>query len=364
MSEDVYFKLGERLNENPMKMLLVAPFLDILREFYTEEEATLGAQFPLGAHKVRDLAGQLNRDEGELRELLESMADKGLIFVAKTKHGEREYSLTQFVPGVVEFQLMRGTDTPKDRRTARMLQDFFDGEMGKLMGEVMKDPEMAKQMMPNAAVRTITVEKELPAGQEIYPFEKVTELVNREVSFAAANCYCRHHAYLIDEPCQVEGAPAYSCLWFGKVADYIVDRKFGKRISKEECLEIVKATEEAGLVHNVGNALDQPVAMCNCCGCCCGFLKMIKKYRNNAVIASSNFKVTLDTKSCSGCGDCVDRCQTRALDLSGEVVAIKEDRCIGCGNCVTVCPTESLSMVRRKHETPPVAGDRFVGLGV
>ena len=176
MSEDLYFKLGERLNENPMKMLLVDPFLDILREFYAEEEATLGAEFPLGAHKAHDLAGKLNRDEKELTHLLETMADKGLIFVAKTEDGDSEYSLTQFVPGVVEFQLMRGTDTPKDRKTARMLHDYFEGELGKLMAEVMKDPEAAKQMMPNAAVRTVTVEQELPAGKEIYPFEKVTEL--------------------------------------------------------------------------------------------------------------------------------------------------------------------------------------------
>lgn len=364
MSEDPYFKLGERLNENPMKMLLVDPFLDILREFYTLEEATLGAAFPLGAHKAPALAKLLNRDEKELTELLETMADKGLIFVAKTEDGDCEYSLTQFVPGVVEFQLMRGTDTPKDRKTARMLHDYFEGELGKLMGEVMKDPETAKQMMPNPAVRTVTVEKELPAGKEIYPFEKVTELVNREDSFAVAHCYCRHHAYLIDQPCKVEGAPDYSCLWFGKVADYIVDRKFGKRISKEECLDIVKATEEAGLIHNAGNALDQTVAMCNCCGCCCGFIKMLKKYPHSTIIADSNFQVTIDTESCTGCGDCVDRCQVGALDLSDGVVQAKKDRCVGCGNCVTACPTESLSMVRRKHDEPPMVGEGFVGLGV
>jgi NAD-dependent dihydropyrimidine dehydrogenase PreA subunit len=364
MSEDLYFKLGERLNENPMKMLLIEPFLNILREFYTEEQATLGANFPLGAHKARDLAKQLNRDEKELTELLEDMADNGLIFVAKAEDGESEYSLIQFVPGVVEFQLMRGMDTPKDRKIARMLDDFLEGEMGKLMGEAMKDPEMVKQMMPNAAVRTITVERELPPDKEIYPFEKVTELVEREDSFAVAKCYCRHHAYLVDEPCRVEGVPDYSCLWFGKVADYIVDRKFGKRISKEECLEIVKATEDAGLIHNGGNALDQTVAMCNCCGCCCGFLKMMKKFENYAVVAYSNFEVAIDTETCSGCGDCIDRCQVGALELSGEVVAVDKDRCMGCGNCVTVCPTESLSMVRRKDEKPPVIGDTYAGLGV
>jgi NAD-dependent dihydropyrimidine dehydrogenase PreA subunit len=364
VNEDVYFTLGERLNQNPIKMLLVEPFFKILREFYTQEQATLGAAFPLGAHKARDLAKQLGRDETELTNLLETMADSGLIFVAKSKDGDREYSLTPFVPGVVEFQLMRGTDTPKDRKVARMLRDFMEGEMGDLMGEVMKDPKTVEQMMPYPAVRTITVQRELPPGTEIYPFEKVTELVDREVSFAAAKCYCRHHAFLVDDPCKVKGVPEYSCLWFGKVADFIVDRRFGKRISKEECIEIIRATEKAGLVHNTGNAIDQSIAMCNCCSCCCGFLKMLNKYQSKALLAYSNFEVMIDKDTCSGCGDCLDRCQMKALSLIGEVVAVDKDRCIGCGNCVTVCPTESLSMVRRKHDTPPTAGDRLVGLGV
>ncbi len=39
MTEDIYFKLGERLNENPMKWPLDDVFLGILREYYTEEQA-------------------------------------------------------------------------------------------------------------------------------------------------------------------------------------------------------------------------------------------------------------------------------------------------------------------------------------
>ncbi len=365
MSEDVYFKLGERLNENPMKMMLVEPFLNILREFYTEEQAALGAVFPLGAHKAPDLAKQLNRGEKELRDLLENMADSGLLFALKDDDGEYEYSLIQFVPGVVEFQLMKGNDTPKDRRIARMFDDFMEGEMGDLMSAAMKDANIVEDMMPAPAVRTITVEKELPAGKEIYPYEKLTELIEKETSFAAAKCYCRHHAYLIDDPCKVEDIPELSCLWFGRGADYIVERKFGKRLTKEECWEIVKATEEAGLVHNAGNALDQTVAMCNCCGCCCGFFKMLKKFKSKAIIAYSNFEVALDEDNCSGCGDCLERCQMQALSMNGgQVVMINKDYCIGCGNCVTVCPTESLSMVRRKNDRPPVIGDNLVRLGV
>ena len=115
MSEDVYFRLGERLNEFKMKMLLVEPYMKILREFYTEEQATLGAEFPIGAFTAEELAEKLNREKGPLVDLLEDMADNGLIFVTKTDAGVSRYALTQFVPGVVEFQLMRGRDTPKDR---------------------------------------------------------------------------------------------------------------------------------------------------------------------------------------------------------------------------------------------------------
>ncbi len=380
MSEDVYYKLGERLNQGPMKMPLVEPFLNLLREYYTEEQAVLGAAFPVGAHKARDLAKQLNRDEKELADLLESMADGGLVFALKDDGGAYEYTLLQFIPGVVEFQLMKGTDTPKDRKIARMFDELMKN-MGKLMNAAKKDAKPVKDKTPKPVkdetlkpvkdrkpkppIRTVTVEKELPAGSEIYPYEKLTELIEKESSFAAAKCYCRHHDFLVDKPCKAEGVPEYSCLAVGRMADYVAERKFGKRITREECLNIVEAAEEAGLVHNVGNALDQTSVICNCCGCCCGILKILRKVGNMAMLVYSNFEVAIDKESCSGCQDCLARCQMQAMSMNGgEVVTVNNDRCIGCGNCVTACPTECLSMVRRKHDKPPVVGKKIVGFGV
>lgn len=43
MTEGVYLRLGERLNENPIRWPLDAAFLGILREYSTEEQAALGA---------------------------------------------------------------------------------------------------------------------------------------------------------------------------------------------------------------------------------------------------------------------------------------------------------------------------------
>ncbi len=365
MSESIHFKLAERLNEFPIKLMLIDAYIDILREFYTEEEAQLGSELPTGSYSASELAEQLDREEKALTDLLETMADKGMVFVAKTDDGLSKYALIPFVPGVWEFQLMRGNDTPKDRKIAKMLQSFMDNDMGPVMAEAMQDPVVAKQLMPDAACRTITVEQELPKGTEIYPFEKLIDLIEGVDFISAQKCYCRHQSYLVDEPCKVENVPEYSCLMFGKPAEYVVDRGFGKRISREECLEIIEATEKAGLIHTVNNFLERMVFICNCCGCCCEFLKSLKMFGNNAMIAASNFGLQVNAEECTGCEECIERCQMEALSLNkDEVITVDEVLCVGCGNCVSECPTECLSMVRKSDEKPPAASPETLGVGI
>ncbi len=362
---DVYSRLGLRLNEAQVKMLLVEPFFKILEEFYTPEQAEIGANFPLGALTAEELTKTYDMDVETLTEKLEAMADNGLVFVIKGEGGIRKYTLCQFVPGVVEYQLMRGQDTPHDRKVAKMLKAFMEGEMRDLMQAFMADPEMMKQMMPEAPARIITVETELPDGTtEIYSHEKLSKMIDAETCFSAATCYCRHQKYLVDTPCKIEGLPQHSCLLLGEAADYAIDRGFGKRITKEEAQEIVVLAEKAGLMHNVGNYRDRAFFICNCCGCCCEFLETAKRSQNNTMLEYSNFGLAIDKDSCSGCGDCIERCQMEALSLVDDVITVNEKICFGCGNCVSACPTEALSMVRRASIEPPAAKERLAQMGL
>lgn len=363
-SDDVYYRLGVRLNEHPVKMLLIEPYFKILEEFYTPDEAEVGAKFPIGAFSAAELSERYGQDPASFTRMLESMADKGLIFVLKGEGGARKYTLTQFVPGVVEYQLMRGRDTPKDRKIARMLKEFMEGEMRDLMDAVMKDPEMVKQMMPDAPARIITVESQLPRTTEIYSYEKLSAMIEREMCFSAAACYCRHHKYLLDDPCKIEGVPKHSCLLVGEAADYAIDRGFGKRITKEEAREILLLCEKAGLMHNVGNYADRAFFVCNCCRCCCEFLATAKRAQSNAVLEYANFVVQANRDLCSGCGVCIDRCQMDALSLSDGVISVNEKMCFGCGNCAAACPTECLSVVRRRKLAPPQAKERLSQMGL
>jgi ferredoxin len=147
------------------------------------------------------------------------------------------------------------------------------------------------------------------------------------------------------------------------VADFFIDRNFGKRYSKEDLIELLKRSEQVGLVHNINNFLGDNIVLCNCCGCCCDFLKRMRKYRGLKQVVASNFVVQADEESCTACGTCVDLCQMDALKLEDETLIANLDYCLGCGNCVAQCPSESLSLQRNAEYTPPQQRDDIVGLG-
>ena len=43
--------------------------------------------------------------------------------------------------------------------------------------------------------------------------------------------------------------PHEVCMWFGDIADQLIDGLGGKRVSKQEAKEILEACEQAGLIH-------------------------------------------------------------------------------------------------------------------
>jgi NAD-dependent dihydropyrimidine dehydrogenase PreA subunit len=362
MSEDIHVKLGERLNQNLFKLPLIEPVLAFLRDVFTEEQAELGAEFPPGAHTVNDLAKQLNREEADLERRLEEMADEGLVFVEKKANHEKLYSLSPFVPGIFEFQSMKGEETDKVKRRLKLLGEIHEG-LEALAGDLFKDAELANQALGPPGLRTLAVQAELPTDTRIATWEQISNIMDQEESFAVGACACRQEKKLSGDPCKID-APRDACVYFGKVADFMIERGFAKRASRQELLELLEKCEKHGLVHNINNFLGDNIVMCNCCGCCCNFLVRMKKYRGLKQVAGSNFAAVVDQETCTGCGDCVDRCQMEALELEGETARVIEAYCIGCGNCVSACPTGSLSLVRSEEVEPPKKPEQIVGLGV
>ncbi|OYP22150.1 pyridine nucleotide-disulfide oxidoreductase, partial [Lachnotalea glycerini] len=114
------------------------------------------------------------------------------------------------------------------------------------------------------------------------------------------------------------------CIQLGPAAEYYIRTGRGRRVTKEEAIEICRQAEKEGLVHSIpnlsgpGNAL----AICNCCGCSCFGLRNATFYKNPD-FSRSNYIAKVNKDKCVACGECVENCQVNALRL-GQNLCTKE----------------------------------------
>ncbi|MFC1859185.1 ATP-binding protein [Thermodesulfobacteriota bacterium] len=319
---------------------------EVLTLLFTEEEAVIAAKMSPGAAPARALAEKLSRAEEEIVPLLESMADKGIVLTRK-KDGVVLYRLMPLMPGIFEFQFMRGSDTERDRRLARLFKKYFDMALPMVQTHLSTVKDVA------SFSRVIPVEKTIQAGQNVYTFDQLSQYIDSADAIAVGHCYCRQYAHLLgEESCE---APKETCMNFGPGAAYTSQRGITRMISKEEAYEILKACEESGLVHLSSNTSEYLEYLCNCCGCHCGSLKLIKETGAPIWAATSGYIARIDAALCEGCGTCMENCQLEAITLGNEETAVIEDgRCVGCGVCAGLCPVEAIAMVSLEDfPTPP-----------
>jgi NAD-dependent dihydropyrimidine dehydrogenase PreA subunit len=57
------------------------------------------------------------------------------------------------------------------------------------------------------------------------------------------------------------------------------------------------------------------------------------------------FQVSVDSKKCIGCGECIDICPEDVFELQDDIsVAVRAEDCVGCESCVEVCEEEAVSV--------------------
>jgi ferredoxin len=331
--ENVYEKLRERLDMFPQgfPQTKSGVELEILENLFTIDEAEIALFLRPFPEPVSTIAERIGRDEKELGETLYDMSKRGLILRFKESEEVIYYFLAPWMIGVWEFQLNRLTP-----ENVKMYEKYFEEGMVPL--------NKTKKV---AGFRVIPIQKEIKDNTEIQPFEKISEIIDKQTRFAVADCICRKEARIIGEGCD---KLLESCMSFGVAADYYIENQLGREISKEEAKEILLKAEEDGLVHFSSNHSADKIIMCNCCGCCCKALANITKYENPGLIAKSNYYALVDADTCDGCETCTDRCQVDAIQIEDDLAIIDMATCIGCGLCVSTCPTESISMIHKEPD--------------
>jgi len=344
MTAPVYEKLTETLSlrGGGLPAIKCPEFYAVIEELFTPEEAEIGARMPLSPIAAEALASEIAGDPQNVKKLLETMADKGLVCTHEIG-GVRHYTLMGFIPGTFETQFMKGEVNERTKKLAHLFRDYYIAMAGLKEG-------IALALPAYPFARVITVEQEIPTGVEVYPYDKASDYIANSDCITVGICACRHFGELLGQPCD---KPKETCMFFGPMARYFGERGFSRFISKEEALEILDRAEKAGLVHCSTNSSEHIDFICNCCICHCGILQSIKSAALPSSGANSGFIMVVDEDECMGCGDCIDQCPMEAISMQNDVVTRDADRCIGCGLCISVCPTSALIMEPREQRPIP-----------
>ena len=285
----------------------------------TDEEAELAVK--LGVRKPKTLAEIVKLsglEEKKCEALLEEMSRKGLLEYnwENPKH-EKQYVLPMYVPGCAEFFNMN----------ANILDS--NPEMGTFFEHMSRLPlEKITPFVPEGGagigMHVIPVEKAIEMENESVDLEHISHWLNKyEGKYAASPCSCRRSRLTHGEGCADD--PEGWCIAIGDMADYVVEtQKDGRYIDKAEALEILKAAEDNGFVHQITNidGANKIFAICNCNVNVCYALRTSQLF-NTPDMSRSAYVAKVEKANCVACGKCVEFCPAGAVKL-GQKLCDKE----------------------------------------
>ncbi len=341
--------------------------IDILKLIITEEDdldfinKTFRRQTSQTMEQLKESSG---RSEEEILEKVVKLAKKGIMMNQPNRHGVMVYKLMPFLDvGLFEYTFMG----PLERNEHNMkLAKVYSKMFTKIFGMVQKNydeiiPMLVERPFVDRTVPLlknketgedveIIVNEELNVPQEvIIPSQDIEEVVNKFDAIAVGHCFDRHLKDLLGDPCKMNG-PRENCFTFGKSAHHVAENGFGRMVSKEEAMKIMREAEEAGLIHKAYHPHfdihKDETSICNCCNCCCGQAGINIPTRSWVRYISA-----VNQDKCIGCGTCIEKCQFGALQMNDDNKAerINED-CMGCGLCSYFCPENAIAMVEKPRK--------------
>jgi len=375
----------------------------LLAHMYTEEEAEIVLSLQGGMKTPKAVAKKVRRPVGEVRPILESLAERILILGIGPK-GYAVYGPLALYPFIYDAQMLRcdkemregSADEAWFREYVILSKDFMDEFYDWLAP---REVLSKYQIMGMPFGRVISVEQAIDAtpGLGIVALDSdiYSETVERSKKSLAlvSTCTCRLGKHLVGEGC---GRLRNTCSTMGLPAEGAIKSGMGRRVSKEEFLDAKLAATEAGLVHMTENVLD-PMLVCSCCDCCCEILGILKRFESPATFTKSHFEAVIIEENCTGCKKCVDMCPMDAITMvkrpgtdgkkapakkktatkktatkkvatkkvaakkkattkkaAPKMAVIDYKRCIGCGVCVTKCDKfQAIILRERKIFRPP-----------
>ena len=356
--DDYHELLRSRMDRWPIRTPKSPDIRKILKELFTEEEAEILSNFKgpfIDMATPLEISQRSGKPVERIIEIFNSLAERGLLFKMGKSRKRAKFFLLPTVIGIFEYTFSNAKIYSDDK--LKRLAKLFDNYLNRYLiptNSASKYP-FPRVLPSKTSEKVIEVNEDLGiVSQKILPFEEVEELISQYTAISVMPCSCRtkakHLGYTNTMPIDV-------CMSFDMGAEYFIANGIGKRLTKEEALDLLIKCEKKGMVHCTLNA-QKPEFICNCDKEHCGFLKSMTKFHRLDGFALSNFRAKIEESiKCNECYRCVDLCPTHAIYPSIEaggkfVPELNLDLCIGCGVCSSNCSVNRILLEKVENKIP------------
>ena len=361
--EQEYRLLQQRLAQKVQAAPDSPTLTKILTLLFSPEDAELARQLPHSFTTLESLSSSLKMPEEELNGKLTDMAQRGIVFDIE-HNGKRYFTLPPVVIGFFEFTFMRTRPEAPMKELAHLFEEYFNENDGMFFRNHL---EGHTQLF-----RSLVREEALPENTtEILDWERATQIVSSSSAFSVGICQCQHtaehHGRACDKPREV-------CLTFNHVAESLSRNGHARSITRDEAMDVLLKSKEAGLAQIADNVQRKVGFICNCCGCCCHLMRAMKAFDIHPGIITSNWIMDVDLSKCKGCGECAKACPIDAINIEKiqegdkkKMWAVNnEEVCLGCGVCSTVCKTGASTMKSRPQRVlvPETVFDQRIAMAL
>lgn len=324
---DVYQQLADMIDEEDVVGIQKTPaVLKVLSLQFTPEEARLALQVHLAGAKLDEIAERSGIKKEKLKKLLNTMADKGTMFIEPGKEDPTYKVVGASAPGLTETGLWGNIKYP------------FTVELGKALHQVLKEwseEKLCKLGFPFTPVWAGT----LALPDDVQPSENLAEVIRDAGHWSVSTCPCRLSHWLVDPGNHCEHI-LETCIHTGDLSRWAVEHGMARELSYDGVVELLRECNRDGLVHT----LDINSVICNCCDDCCAIFHGHKL--GAPTFIPSPFMAQVDEETCNACKTCAERCPVGAIEVD-DFSSVNQDICLGCGVCVPTCKTKSMRLVRR-----------------
>ncbi len=307
----------------------------IFEKITTEEDLEVLLSLP---DNPKNVAKLLNLNEKETANALNDLYMRGFIWVEKYTSDGPQYCFADV--GILMDSILF------DPRYDKYGDEFFD------IWKKYWNEEHVYMYQADNTFRVLPIE-EVIRGTRVIPYESVSQILKNARRIAVQRCACRVRERRCSNPLE-------TCISLNDLADYVIFRGIGRQISLKEAFKLIGKCENLGLVHQTINS-DTPDVICNCCPCCCSFLRSIIYYGKKAASAKSRYMATFDKEKCTHCKDlvCVKKCVFGGITKREGKLHINHNMCWGCGLCASTCPENAVKMKEvKKPGHIPKSGEK------